>query len=323
MNSKLYRFTELLTLFRARRLPISYAVIAQAFEVSEKTASRYVAELRDNLHAPVKRTEHGFLLDESAGKYELPGIWLTNHELIGLATTLKTLNELGNSDHIEAINTIQHTIEKLLADQGVSLAQFYRAIKLLPSHKQSHNNVAFQQLSQAILKQQRVLIDYLDSHNTPTQREISPQQLVHYQENWYADTYCHLRKALRQFRINRIQKITPLNGKDAPPANLIQTQTLQEHFASAYGIFAGKATHTAKLRFFDYAATEVAQQQWHPQQSGEWQGSDYLLSFPYNKDTELIRDILKYANNVEVISPSKLRNKVARIVGSMVNIYAS
>ena len=35
------------------------------------------------------------------------------------------------------------------------------------------------------------------------EREISPQRLVHYRDNWYLDAWCHLREGLRCSRSNR------------------------------------------------------------------------------------------------------------------------
>src|SRR5207245_1871380 len=33
--------------------------------------------------------------------------------------------------------------------------------------------------------------------NRDTERQISPQRLVHYRDNWYVDAWCHLRNDLR------------------------------------------------------------------------------------------------------------------------------
>ena len=34
---------------------------------------------------------------------------------------------------------------------------------------------------------------------TGRQRDISPQRLVHYGDNWYLDAWCHTKQALRSF----------------------------------------------------------------------------------------------------------------------------
>ena len=110
----------------------------------------------------------------------------------------------------------------------------------------------------------------------------------------------------------------------------IETMQLQldAHFAQAYGIFAGEARHTAKLRFDAEISREIAQQQWHPQQVGEWDGRDYLLTLPYSNDQELIQDILRHCPNVYVEAPVALRKKVqsrlqdalGRFVGRVIRV---
>ncbi len=63
-----------------------------------------------------------------------------------------------------------------------------------------------------------------------------------------------LRQALRNFSIDRIRAPVQLNdaADDRP------TKELDEHFASAYGIFAGKANKVATLRFSSERARWVA-----------------------------------------------------------------
>ncbi len=64
------------------------------------------------------------------------------------------------------------------------------------------------------------------------------------------------------------------------------------------------------MRFSPAIAREIASQQWHPQQQGEWQGEEYVLSFPYGDDRELVQDILKHTPNVVVEAPAKLKKAV-------------
>ena len=114
----------------------------------------------------------------------------------------------------------------------------------------------------------------------------------------------------------RINKVI----KQAQARIKILDATLKEHYQSSYGIFAGKAKHTAELIFYPPVTQEVASMNWHPEQHTEWQGKHYHLKLPYNDDRELIRDILKYGNNVEVVKPALLKNKIKRIAQSMVSI---
>lgn len=151
------------------------------------------------------------------------------------------------------------------------------------------------------------IIYHSRSHDQQTERVISPQRLTHYRDNWYLDAYCHKRNALRSFAVERIVSSVLL---DHAALEIIETE-LNEHFATSYGIFAGKANHTAVLRFTAERARWVADEQWHPQQQGEFMpDGSYELRIPYANETGLVMDILKHGAAVEVIAPQALRQTI-------------
>ena len=51
-------------------------------------------------------------------------------------------------------------------------------------------------------------------------------------------------------------------------------------------------------------------QQWHPKQVGRWDGDDYVLSFQYNDERELVRDLMRYVPELIVESPLSLRRSL-------------
>ena len=151
------------------------------------------------------------------------------------------------------------------------------------------------------------------------EREVSPQRLVHYRDNWYLDGWCHLSKGLRTFSIDRISEVKILERKSRD----VSEKALHRELAGGYGIFSGKADKRAKLRFSPRQARWVASENWHPKQSGKFEkGGYYLLELPYSNDTELVMDILKYGSGVEVISPSTLRSTVKRQLKAAVAQYS-
>ena len=94
-------------------------------------------------------------------------------------------------------------------------------------------------------------------------------------------------------------------------ARQIDEQILHDHFADAYGIFAGKGDKTAVLLFNEYRARWVSEERWHPKQQGKFMtDGSYELRIPYGKPLELTMDILKYGPDVEVVAPEPLRQAV-------------
>ena len=139
---------------------------------------------------------------------------------------------------------------------------------------------------------------------------MSPQRLAHYRDNWYLDSWCHMRKALRSFAVDAIDHVDPLENE---PAREIDEAELEKTLGTGYGIFAGYAVHKALLRFTAEAARWVSREKWHSNQQSEYDSEgSYLLTVPYANETELIMDILRYGPEVEVISPDSLRKQVQK-----------
>jgi len=78
----------------------------------------------------------------------------------------------------------------------------------------------------------------------------------------------------------------------------------------------------ARLRFSPERARWVAQEQWHPEQSGKCESDgSYLLRLPYTDHRELIMDILKHGAHCEVLGPPSLRRVVGDEVKRMAEKY--
>jgi proteasome accessory factor C len=97
---------------------------------------------------------------------------------------------------------------------------------------------------------------------------------------------------------------------------------LDEHLASAYGIFAGKADKTAVLRFTTNRARWVADERWHRGQAGQFlTDGRYELRFPYRDDRELVMDILRHGAQGEVIGPESLHRAISGALQQALAVY--
>jgi predicted DNA-binding transcriptional regulator YafY len=166
----------------------------------------------------------------------------------------------------------------------------------------------FEEVGVSLLKRQRLHLSYYSKGKDElTERAVSPQRLIFYRDNWYLDAYCHFRKGLRSFAMDGIQAAHVLEEK----AMEVPEKELHENFAQSYGIFSGKATQRAKLRFTPEKSRWVAAETWHGQQVSSFdKDGNYLLEFDYNQDPELVMEILKHGDGVEVLSPPNLRKRV-------------
>jgi predicted DNA-binding transcriptional regulator YafY len=269
---KFDRIQQLHRLFSERKTAIPLKELAAKLECSEKTIRRSLDTLRDFTHAPLEYVErlNGWRYNPDAGnKFELPGIWLTNDEIHSLSIILHLTQSMDASLLSRNLAPIEKSVDQLLRSRNVDPVRFRQQIRYLPKTHRPTAGKDFHIISDALFAGLRLKIRYTDYSGQTSKREISPLKLVHYQENWYLDAWCHLRNNLRSFMIARIESVKATET----PAEKIDPEAQQAHFASSYGIFAGEATQTAQLVFTNAAAREAASYQWHPEQIRE-------LAFP-------------------------------------------
>lgn len=317
--AKLDHLQQLHRLLKSHRRPIPLAKLAERMDCSERTVRRHIDDIKTWFDAPLEydKTANGWYYANTGETFEIPGLWLTSTELQSLTLLLHVLESFGNGLLNDELASVEKQIRKLLEARGISLTAITEHIKVLPLGNRYTPGKIFQRVGDALLQRRQLKITYSSFESQVTHRNISPQTLVYYRENWYLDAWCHLRNGLRTFSLARIAAAEDINEK----VHVVPRTQLHDHFTSSYGIFAGLANHTARLRFLPKIAREISQQQWHPTQQGQWEGSEYVLCFPYSDDRELIGDIMRHQPNVIVEAPASLRDAVRSRLQAGLDLY--
>lgn len=310
---KFDRIYELHKILRDRRTPISRAdLMARLDGCSQPTLYRLIRLMKDQLNAPIEWHEdlqgYYYRRDAGGGTYELPGLWFNAKELQALIVFDRLLENLGPGLLGEHLAPLSRRVAELLEHRRLGLGEVASRIRVLGMASRPAGEW-FPVLAGATLQRRKLRLAYHGrNRDQVTERIVSPQRLVHYRDNWYLDGWCHSRKGLRIFAVDRVKNAAELEeAADARPE-----EELNEHYASSYGIFAGKANKTAVLRFSAERARWVADERWHPKQTGQFlTDGRYELRIPYRDDRELVMDILRHGPDVEVVAPDSLRNGVA------------
>jgi predicted DNA-binding transcriptional regulator YafY len=208
----------------------------------------------------------------------------------------------------ERLEPLRARLRALLGSGDHSAAELRRRIKVLPMARRVTPAGQFEIAASALLARRRLFIRYRSRASAEdTEREVSPQRLVHYRENWYLDAWCHLRHGLRSFSIDCVRDA---EIRQTPAIDVAEAE-LDALLGSGYGIFSGRDVSWAKLRFSPVAARWVASESWHPQQRACYEpDGSYVLEVPYSDDRELVRDILRHGPDVEVLEPASLRARI-------------
>jgi len=297
-----------------------------SLEISRATFKRDLDYLRDRMNAPIvyDRSMGGYRFDKpNAGdKIELPGLWFSEKEATALVLMQHLLANLDTSGLLSPhITPLMDIVDGILGQSEVSAKELRKRIKVFGMSARKNVLENFEEVGVSLLKRQRLQLSYYSKgKNELTERAVSPQRLIFYRDNWYLDAYCHFRKGLRSFAMDGIRTAHVLEDK----ATEVPEKELHENFAESYGIFSGKATQRAKLRFTPEKARWVSAETWHGQQVSSFdKAGNYTLEFDYNQDPELVMEIMKHGDGVEVIGPASLKSKVRAELEKALKKYAS
>ena len=309
---KLERFYKIDQLLKDSKV-VSFVRLQEALGVSRATLKRDLVYMRDRFNAPIEyvRASNGYRFGKprAGPRYELPGLWFNASEIYALLTTLQLLDNLQSGLLEGQIPALVERLHTILGRGDHSWREIQERIRIFQPERREGDAAWFSLIAAALLKRSRVWIrHYNRAENRITEREVSPQRLVHYRDNWYLDAYCHLREDLRSFAVDAIQgvELRDVRAREIPQAEL------DVYLASGYGIFGGRKIEWATLSFSPRAARWVSAQRWHPDERHrvEKDGS-YVLEVPYADDRELVMEILKFGPEVEVLAPAVLRMRVA------------
>ena len=319
------RFYTIDRLLRSRR-KVSLHQLMEELEVSRATVRRDLEYMRDRMAAPIvwDAALRGYCYRlEATGdddRYALPGLWFNASEVYALLTMDHLLSSLQPGLLEPHIEPLRERIRRLLGSGEHPTQEIEKRIRILYMASRQMDTRVFASIANALLARRRLFIVHLNRRsNLHTERVVSPQRLAHYRDNWYLDCWCHLRKGLRSFAVDAIESA---DLKEDQPAKEVSDSRLEMVLGAGYGIFAGDKTHQAVLRFTPEAARWVASEKWHSQQEStvEPDGS-YRLSVPYAKETELVMDILRHGSDVEVLSPTSLRQTVRKRLAATLKQY--
>ena len=355
-TARLYRIEALI---RARG-HVSFATMLQELEVSPATLKRDLEYLRSRLGAPIEydRDLNGYRFAAAGGgraaaRHELPGLWFDEAELYSLLMAWQLLGSLEGSGLVRRhLQPLLDRIEQMLgsgsgrsgaarAGRGAAggtvsgqaggragAAQLMKRVRIVSAQRRPVPSRWFERISAALLTRQRLQLRYLTrTRGERSEREVSPQRLVHYRHTWYLDAWCHRAQALRRFALDAIEhaSVLPTRAQDLPLQQVAATMD------AGYGIFGGRsgaasddapALQWAILCFDAAAAAWASREEWHPDQRGRWrEDGRWELALPYQHDAELVMDVLRQGPQVEVLAPPTLREKVAAALAAAAARY--
>ena len=306
------------SLLKQNPLGIGNARLIRELGVARATVYRVLDRLRE-LGAPVVRAKRpGFHKYEEGKSFEFPGFWLAEGEITALLGLTQWISGPESAALEEIVLPLRKRLDSAVKSLGIDAEKLQSLTALLTMHAQTIKPGILRSCCEGLLQGRRLHLRHGEA-GEELERVVSPQKLVRYRDNWYLDAYCHSKDGLRSFSLFRICSAQVLKET----AKRIPQAELKAHFADSYGIFSGPAKNEAVLCFTGFAADHVEGETWHPREKKSRQGNTLTLRFPYGDSRELVRDILRWGFEVEVLEPKALRLEVAEMLRAAASRYQS
>jgi predicted DNA-binding transcriptional regulator YafY len=206
-----------------QRQPNQKAVdLARSLGVSVRSLHRYMVMLEDmGIPLYTERARYGgFSLVRG---YKMPPLIFSPEEAASLYLGTSLVSEMWGRLYQDAAQGALAKLENVLPDeQRQEVGWARRTLVATGLHRAGLDSQtpALEELRRATHGQRRVsLLYHAIGQAEPAGCQVDPYTLVHRQGWWYVVGYCHLRQAMRSFRVDRIRELALSAETFKPPAD--------------------------------------------------------------------------------------------------------
>lgn len=251
------------------------------------------------------------------GFRNIPSPRLSPTELMALAFSRHLLIPLNGTAIEAALNSAMQKITAAIPPGGNDFIQRldqWFSVGLGPHKRYAAHRQTIDRLTEALTHRRTVQMRYYSaSRNAHTRREVDPYRLRYVDGGLYLIAYCHWRKDVRLFAVERIRSLTVTDHPYQMPLHF----DLEAYVEDALVVMRGKRIEV-ELLFDKATAAWVKDRTWHPSQSTKLQKDGRLrMTLTVADSRELVGWVLSFGSGVRVIRPESLKEAVLEEAGKI------
>ena len=318
---KLSRITRILKILTTLQAEKNYSAnkLAKMFGTSRRTIFRDLNELQA-IGVP-------YHYDHATSSYSVdPEFFLPPIDL-NLQEALSLLLLVGKAkDHIQspfkgstlmaAMKIKNNLPAKIKRDCDIALRNI--SIQAAAQAPMEHLDKIFAQLQNAIVNKREMSMCY---HSLFEGRVINvnlcPYHLLYNHRAWYVLGFVDLHNSIRTFKLNRIKDLKTLDKCFTENENF----NVYDYLGNAWSMIPEGRIYDIKLRFLPKVAENVTEVQWHRTQKVTRNADGSAIAeFRVDGLEEISWWILGYGDQVQVLAPKALREKIVKTAKNMIKL---
>lgn len=317
------RIIQLLTTLQAGK---SYAVVelSKMFGTSRRTIFRDLQEL-EAIGVPCRYDPQrgGYVIGP---EFFLPPVDLTLQEALSM---LLLVHRASSHIQLPFKNSAKFAALKIENNLPFKIRQYCNAamknISARAGAQAPIRNVGgldrtFAQLQNAIAKKRKVTMRYHSLFESKIiDLELCPYHLFYNHRAWYVLGHSSMHNSIRTFKLNRIKELQITDRSFVGGENF----NLYNYLGRAWSMIPEGRIYNIKLRFLPRVANNVAEVQWHSTQKVTHNADgSAIVEFCVDGLGEISWWILGYGDQVQVLAPKALREKVLETAGNIIKLNA-
>lgn len=280
--------------------------LARTFETSKRTIYRDIEALCEAGVPLISIPGRGYSLMEG---YFLPPLSFTTDEATMLLMGSEFMSHNFDAQYREAAQSAGRKIAGVLPEQlRDEVAYLQQNILFVAAQHEDEKDVLLQQLRRAILEHVTVEFTYFarssnhskeassEESSHDTMRTVDPYALVHI-NTWYLTAYDHVRNAIRNFRLDRIEALTLSKSTFQRPKNL----------KIRYARERDERNIIVRVLFDHEAARWVRESRFFFITHMEHTPDGLLVTLTIRQEQDILQWLLSWGRMVHVIEPESLR----------------
>ncbi len=292
--------------------------LAEHFGVSRRTIFRDLRALSES-GVPLTYAEGGGY--EILEGYRLPPLMLSGREAATLLIGTEFMKLQSDASLRKDADQVGLKIRSVLPAEVVEyIDQLQKRTVLDPYwfrtvESDSDEQGMWFEISVALARQRSLLMEYyVESRDEITRRTVDPLGLVYYTDHWNLIGFDHLRKDIRNFRLENIRSLRTLNERFEPPAGFDLTEHLRER---------GASLHNYRIRIrFERSSYTWARKGIPAHLEEEIEEADAVSAVFYFENLEYVaRWVLRFGARARIMEPPALQALVRQMAQDVVGLY--
>jgi len=250
---------------------------------------------------------HWRLID---GYHDVPALTFSPTELMALLVSRDLMKPLEGTHIKSSLDSVFNKAVSVLPQEALEYVremQGYFSVGLGPHKNYRDHKETIERLARAIGQKRTVQMRYYSASRDATgRRDVDPYHLWYTPGALYLVGYCHLRRDVRLFAVDRIRSLTITNRPCQMPLGF----DLEAYLKDALVAMRGEPIEV-ELLFDSKTAAWAKDRQWHGSQRVEMlEDGGMKMALQVSDTPELLGWILNFGSGVRVVKPASLREKV-------------